>query len=312
MPTAYLLVSHGSADPRHRKALMRLAQTVRQQLLDPTWVGRQGQPLPPQEPEETGARRSEFALAPGRGNSLLDDSEPNPVPSSSEAERQHPMPLVGTATLEASQFSLTEQIVMFSRRAMALGVTQLVVVPLFLLRGVHVMEDLPTEIHQAQAQLPSPLDIHQTCHLGGYQGLQAFLASRLARTHAETRLLVAHGSRRPGSNRTLERTAAKLQATVAYWAMAPGLEEQVITLIQGGHRHIAVMPYFLFAGGITDSITQQTEALAERFPRVRLRLLPPLGSSADLARVVSDVALTAPMVAQPLVDPVPLRNGITT
>ena len=310
MSTAYLLVSHGSADPRHRQGLMRLAQTVGQHLLDPTWVGRQGQPLPHQE---AGGLTMPVPMARVVGDAMMarPDFRPASAPSpESPADQQHPMPLVGSATLEASALSLAEQIILFGRRAMALGVTRLVVVPLFLLQGVHVMEDLPAEIVQAQAQLPPQLSMHQTVHLGGYQGLQAFIANRFAQTHAATRLLVAHGSRRPGSNRTLEQTAAKLNATVAFWAMAPGLEEQVIELMQAGHRHIVVAPYFLFAGGITDTITQQAEALAERFPRVRLRLLPPLGSSADLARVVSDVALTAPTPAAAPVNPVPLSNGM--
>jgi sirohydrochlorin cobaltochelatase len=319
MSTAYLLVSHGSSDPRHRQGLMRLAQTVGQHLLDPTWVGRQGQPLPQRESE--GVSVSAPILRVTEGEAMAEDrplgtiarpsfrpaSAPNPE---GPAERQHPMPLVGTATLEASALSLAEQITLFGRRAMALGVTRLVVVPLFLLQGVHVMEDLPAEIAQAQTQLPPQLSIHQTVHLGGYQGLRAFIANRFAQTHAVSRLLVAHGSRRPGSNRTLEQTAAKLNATVAFWAMAPGLEAQVIELMQAGHRHIVVAPYFVFAGGITDSITQQTEALAERFPRLRLRLLPPLGSSVELARVVSDVALTAATPDTTAANPLPLGQGI--
>ncbi|WP_008316901.1 sirohydrochlorin chelatase [Leptolyngbya sp. PCC 6406] len=311
MSTAYLLVAHGSTDPRHRKSLMRLAQTVRQQLADPAWVGRQGQPMRPEHPEGMLSRWPR--ASPGGGPRRFPLPPESELLVSEDDGRQHPMPLVGTATLETAAVPLAEQIAIFGHRAAALGVRQLVVVPLFLLRGVHVVEDVPSELAQAQIHLPADMQVHMTDHLGGYQGLQAFLASRLARTTVETRLLVAHGSRRPGSNRLLERTAAKLGAAIAFWAVAPGLEEQVIHLIQAGHQRIAIAPYFLFAGGITDSITQQTEALAERFPRVRFRLLPPLGSSADLARVVSDVALTAP---PPLeqgnnISPVLLGNGIT-
>lgn len=299
MSTAYLLISHGSTDPRHHKALMRLAQGVRNQLIEPTWVGRQGQPMEVAPPVGL-LSRSRFPL-PTTPDHPEDEDDPHP--------RHHPMPLVGTATLEATALSLGEQVAMFGHRAAALGVRQLVVVPLFLLRGVHVMEDVPAALAQAQHHLPAHLTIQVTSHLGGYQGLHAFLASRLSRVTADIQLLVAHGSRRPDSNRLLERTATKLGAKVAFWSVAPGLEERVIELIQAGHRHIAIAPYFLFAGGITDSITHQVESLAERFPRVKLRLLPPLGSSADLARVVSDVALAPAPPAQ--VAPTLLGNGIT-
>ncbi len=278
MSIAYLLVSHGSHDPRHRQGLMRLAQGVRHHLRDRTCVGRQGQPLPPPE-------------SPRTWPPSLTPSPLHPEVAAAPAPVCHyPMPLVGTATLEATARPLAEQVVMFGRRVAALGVGQVVVVPLFLLAGVHVMEDLPEAIAQAQAQLPETL-VQMTSHLGSWPGVWALVGAQLTQGGAESRLVVAHGSRRPEGNRTVEETASRLGAAVAYWAMAPGLETQVMARIAAGDRQVAIAPYFLFAGGITDAIIQQVADLAQRHPEITLQVLPPLGDHPALAQVISTAAL---------------------
>jgi sirohydrochlorin cobaltochelatase len=63
-------------------------------------------------------------------------------------------PLVGTACLEVGAVPLHQQIVAFSRRARAAGAQRVRLVPLFLLAGVHVMEDIPAEVEQARQGLP--------------------------------------------------------------------------------------------------------------------------------------------------------------
>jgi sirohydrochlorin cobaltochelatase len=291
MTTAYLLVSHGSSDPRHRKALMRLAQLVRQQLENPpihqqssspATVVDTGQPEPATLDGIPYSKRFPHTrLAPADANKF------GPAP-----------PLVGVAMLEATALSLAEQIATFGHRAAALGVTQVVIAPLFLLPGVHVMEDLPREIATAQQRLGTTVQLHCTVHLGGYDGLQAFLAQRLSTTAAPA-VLVAHGSRQTAGNRHIEKLAAHLGVTAAFWAVAPNLETRLMELIQQGHQQLTVLPLFLFPGTITDAIMRQAEALAERFPRLRLRLLPPLGSSEILAAVITAL-LFAALPTQPL------------
>jgi sirohydrochlorin ferrochelatase len=193
--------------------------------------------------------------------------------------------------LEATNLSLAQQIATFGHRAAALGVKRVVIAPLFLLRGIHIMEDLPREVAAAQAQLGTAVQLHCTVHLGGYDGLQTFLAQRLASSTAPA-VLVAHGSRQASSNRPIEKLAARIGATAAFWAVAPNLESRLMELIQQGHQHLTVLPLFLFPGKITDAIMRQADALAERFPRLRLRLLPPLGSSEVLAAVVTALIIS--------------------
>jgi len=59
-----------------------------------------------------------------------------------------------------------------------------------------------------------------------------------------------------------------------------------------GYREIAILPYFLFSGGITDAIAQAVEALKLQFPGVSLYLAEPLGVSGELADLIGDLIYT--------------------
>ncbi|NER81794.1 MAG: sirohydrochlorin chelatase [Leptolyngbya sp. SIO1D8] len=222
--------------------------------------------------------------------SPLDESPFRPIPVPYRLTLP-PFPVVGTATLEATNIPLAQQIAGFAKRVMGQGIYRVVVVPLFLLEGVHVREDLPQEIVTAQSLLPEAMQLVCTPHLGGYPSFKDFVISRLAATTADRCLLLAHGSRRSAGNRGVQKLGNLLDADVAFWAVPPDLETQIIELMQQGYQHIAIAPYFLFPGGITDAITRRTEDLAERLPKLSLRLLTPLGMSANLGKVVAELAL---------------------
>src|SRR5512146_3174245 len=108
MPTsAYLLVAHGSRDPRPQIALEALGQRVQKALTQatPTLVA---------------------------------------VPSSMAAQpNAH---LVQTACLELQPQPLHQQIQEFAEQAIAAHIPTLEIMPLFLLPGVHVMDDIPGEV----------------------------------------------------------------------------------------------------------------------------------------------------------------------
>lgn len=196
---------------------------------------------------------------------------------------------VGTACLELKPEPLHEQIIKFVNNCAAWEKVYLKVVPLFLLPGVHVMDDIPHEVRLARAALGEDILIELQPHLGSHCGLENFLAKQFAATMATARILVAHGSRRQGSQLRVEAIAKNLDAVTAYWSVPPSLEVQVKELINIGHRQIAILPYFLFAGGITDAIAQVIEKLQLQFPGVDLQLAEPLGASAELADLVWDL-----------------------
>lgn len=289
--TAYILVSHGSRDPRPGQAMERLAQIVLTQI---------------QQQQVTAEVKS--AVVKEALSHSLNQAHTQPITPSQSAGAASPLgsraesslgvrrsfapkaPLVGTACLELGAVPLHQQIIDFSRRAAATGVTTVRVVPLFLLKGVHVMEDIPAEIKQAQQVLPN-LSIEVCPYLGSHPGMQGLLQGKQKVTAHETLLLLAHGSRRPGSNDSIYNLAQILGGAAAFWAMAPSIEDQVIQLMQSGVQRLAILPYFLFPGSITDAITQTTEELAERFPQLTFHLLPPLGPTEKLAKLVTDLAL---------------------
>lgn len=215
-------------------------------------------------------------------------------------------PLVGTACLEVESLPLHEQIVAFCRRAQAAGTQRVRIVPLFLLAGVHVKDDIPAQVEQARAALPD-LTLDVCPHLGSHPGIKHLLRQKLDAATTETLILLAHGSRRPGGNDSICSLAQTLGGTAAFWATAPSLESQVIHHMQAGEQRVAILPYFLFAGSTTDAITHLTEDLAERFPQMGFHLLPPLGPSPDLARLVIDLALDR-VPARSQQTPTPMRR----
>ncbi|NJL45880.1 MAG: sirohydrochlorin chelatase [Leptolyngbyaceae cyanobacterium SM2_3_12] len=316
--TAYLLVSHGSHDPRPAQAMERLAQTVRLHLLQKQapalpqrslekclvpYRGRQSLGTTPLlfQTAEVQSQQLTLALERRQGKtSLGSDSPPDsppkllPEPLDKSDFSDWPLsvkpPLVGTACLEAGALPLHQQIIGFSRRAQAAGVETIRILPLFLLKGIHVTEDIPAEICLAQQAVPE-LTLALCPHLGSHPGLKALLQTKLHATTSESLLLLAHGSRKPGGNRPIHSLARALGGTAAFWAVAPNLETQIIELMQAGAQRLAILPYFLFAGRITDAITHVTEELAERFPSLGMHLLPPLGPSAELASLVTDLGL---------------------
>lgn len=248
MPSAYLLVSHGSHDPRPEIAMQHLAGLLyyKTQKYLPSIVS------------------SDVAVLPDKS-------------------------LVGTAYLELNPEPLHEQIKKFAKNALALGCRSLKILPLFLLPGVHVMEDIPVEVALAQQSLGQGIKIYLQPYLGSHPGLELLLAKQLVSMEVEGKILLAHGSRRPGSELPVEAMASSLGAVSAYWTHEPSLESRVQELIATGCRRIAILPYFLFAGGITDAIAQAQEKLKLLFPEVSFQLAEPLGASAELADLIWDL-----------------------
>lgn len=202
--------------------------------------------------------------------------------------------LVGIAALEMSPQPLHEQIQQFAKSAFGdCGVSsnqnRLKILPLFLLPGVHVMSDIPAEVALAQQALGQDIMIELQPYLGSHPNLEKLLARQIAAIKAQAWILLAHGSSRPGSQETVSAMAANLGAVAAYWAVPPSLESRVKELVAAGYREIAILPYFLFAGGITDAIAASIEELKLEFSAVNFQLAEPLGASAELAELIWDL-----------------------
>lgn len=240
MPTSYLLVMHGSRDPRPQAALEKLAQGVRRHL----------------------AARANFT-----------DSS---------------VPLVRTASLELGPTSLDEQITQYGRQVLAFGIDQIQLLPLFLLSGVHVQEDIPAAVAQAQQAIGKEVSLNLRPHLGTHLGLTKLVADEMARLPVDAWILLAHGSRRSGSNARIERISSTIQAVPAYWSLPPKLEKRVRELAAAGCQRIGIMPYFLFSGSTTDAIAGEVARLEAEFPQ-QLQLATPIEPSGDLVNLILDL-----------------------
>lgn len=278
MSSAYLLVSHGSRDPRPEVAMQQLAKLIYQRQS----AGRINLLVP--ELSKALLEVGEWTQTESNRswqNRLKSSNTPLVAPQKEKT-------LVGTACLELSAEPLHEQIRQFGDRALLSGYNRVQVIPLFLLPGMHVMEDIPAEVAIAQQALEQ-VKIDLRPHLGTHPGLSHLLATSMAATKADAWILLAHGSRRPGSKQTVEAIATQLNAISAYWAVPPKLATQVKALVDQSYQQIGILPYFLFAGGITDAITSTVEQLKVQFPSVHLALAEPIGASVELADLIWDL-----------------------
>jgi sirohydrochlorin ferrochelatase len=242
MLSAYLLVSHGSRDPRPAVAMQQIAKMLSTKIN-----------IPPENAEM----------------------------------------LIGTAYLELQPEPLHVQICDFANQILKLGEkVNLKVLPLFLLSGVHVMEEIPQEVELAKKMLNANVnqadyEIDLLPYLGSHPDFGKLFTQQ--QIPGDATILMAHGSRRPGFNKDIEVIASSLDAIACYWAVPPNLETRIQHLVSSGKRHITIIPYFLFAGGITDAIASHVETLKLQFPGISLHLAEPLGASEDLASLIWDL-----------------------
>jgi sirohydrochlorin ferrochelatase len=187
--------------------------------------------------------------------------------------------------LECTSQPLSQRILQVAEQAQAQSIPSVQIVPLFLLPGVHVMQDIPTAVQQARQQISSPA-IDLAPYLGAAAMLPWWLQQRVAQVSAEARLVLAHGSRRPQGNQPVEALAQMLDATVAYWAIQPSFADQVERLYSQGYRQIVTLPYILFPGGMSQGLIEQSVQLTHRWPQLQLTILPCLAEEDGLVELL--------------------------
>ncbi|MGB3492559.1 MAG: sirohydrochlorin chelatase [Elainellaceae cyanobacterium] len=272
---AYFVVYHGSRDPRPAA----LAQQLAEQMKD-----------------------------------CLRHRLTNSFPSEGAAEANDPM--LAIAPLECCDTPLQARLVEFAREAREQGYSHVQIIPLFLMAGVHVREDIPAEVEAARSELGDRPHLILCPYLGSHPHLADYLRSLFpsqpssvpdVEHRVANRLLISHGSRRLGGNQKIEAIAQELEAQPAYWSVEPSVEISLISIIEDGagselqsSQTIEILPYFLFAGGITDAIAQTVEDFQHRFPQVQVHLAAPLGANRAIAQMAVKMALeiTASSTAQ--------------
>ena len=190
--------------------------------------------------------------------------------------------------LEGQELTLSQQLESFATEVIQGGGTEIAIVPLFLLEGVHVSEDIPAEIAIAKShlqdklkgKLQEKLKLRVTAHLGTNRQIPSLLSQHFEQhetgVQSSARIVMAHGSRRTGANQVVEDLANQSHAIVAYWGVEPKIETQIENLLSQGFSQINVLPYFLNEGGITEAIARKIELYCDR---AQIKQLPvPLSS----------------------------------
>jgi sirohydrochlorin cobaltochelatase len=214
--------------------------------------------------------------------------------------------LVATAQLELAPTPLHIQIRDFAMQAIDQGVNRMVILPLFLIPGVHAMEDIPaevaladreinfisaTQIAAAQSHLPqnsTKLKLVVLDYLGAHADFANLFAQNRDCLPSQS-IILAHGSRRTGGNAIVEQLADNLNLTAAYWSVVPSLAEQIAVLITTGATEIGILPYFLFVGSIADAIAKSVAELGQEYPQVRFNLIEPIGDSQALVITIGKI-----------------------
>lgn len=106
-------------------------------------------------------------------------------------------------------------------------------------------------------------------------------------------IIVAHGSRRAGSNEEVRALAAALQVRVgrryqqvlpAFLELAePSVPGAIDAAVAAGAQEVVLLPYFLAAGShVASDVPALVAQRQQAYPQVRLQLLPHLGASPAL------------------------------
>jgi sirohydrochlorin cobaltochelatase len=220
--------------------------------------------------------------------------------------------LIAGGALECTELPLADQLVeialQLARQASIPNNLQLRVVPLFLLPGVHVKADIPAAVNEAISRCPAQVQLVITPHLGAHPDLATLIAQSWPMSGAgvmpSTRLLLAHGSRRPGGNQAVATLAEQLQATPTFWATPPHLIDGVTEYLQTHpsptRAQISIFPYFLFPGTILDAIMQTVDQLRQQFSAVDFQLERPLEVTDSLALLIRNLAHSDLAVKEPV------------
>ncbi|MGD1936468.1 MAG: sirohydrochlorin chelatase [Cyanophyceae cyanobacterium] len=135
----------------------------------------------------------------------------------------------------------------------------------------------------------SPLPIETAPVLGKHPAWSAWMKRYWQENFQASHVpvVVAHGTRRTGGNQKMEGLARSLGARLAFWSIDPKLPETIEAITAQGQNQLTLLPYFLFEGGITDRIAQQLDGamgpLKAKYPELHITQAKPFGQSTAFA-----------------------------
>ena len=207
---------------------------------------------------------------------------------------------VDAAFLELAEPSIPDAI-----DGLAHSVSRLTVVPLSLFAASHVKNDLPLAVDRARSDHPS-VRFHAGAHLGVHPAILDLLDDRVAAVEAELGVdrerddvavvVCARGSSDPDSNADVHKLARLLYEGREFDRVAasfvgvtdPLLDETLHDLAKRRPDAVAVVPYMLGDGVLTDRIRDGTATFDAEYPYVDAAAGDPLGTDSRLLDVLAD------------------------
>ena len=273
----YFLVFHGSRDRRPQLLLSELIRSLNKQITDESILTQ----------SKSSQQRTDLENHIDIGNytGKMSSSNTNVVDSLGNKV----IPLVDVGSLELTPISLQKQLEKYAKFLQKRGCKRLKILPLFLVPGVHVCEDIPAEITPVQSRLAPGIKLELLPYLGSYPQILVILRKQFDRLPHNGKILLAHGTSYLGGNEWLKNLAIQLEAQIAYYSVKSSLQEQIELLISQQKQKITIVPYFLFPGKITDAIATEVKRLQQVYPDTELFLGKPLGATNELMNLIVEV-----------------------
>ncbi len=173
------------------------------------------------------------------------------------------------AQLEGTESPLHQQILEIAHHLQTQNIHHLTILPLFLIPGIHILQDLPQEQTLLHPLLPKTFHLHPLPplyhHLPHHPNLFPPLISTGAppapsspeipappAPSSPLKILLTHGSKTPNSDRPIHQLAQIHNALPAYYTTEPSL--QTLLTQHQNHPHIHILQHFLFPGTITQKL----------------------------------------------------------
>ena len=209
---------------------------------------------------------------------------------------RHPRLALSHAFIELAQPLLADELARLAVRA-----DRVVVVPLFLFAAGHVKEELPRALEAARGAFPS-VRFEASRVFGIHRWMLEVAIDRMRSTlnasEAASTVLVAvgRGTSDPEANGDFCKVVRLLGERGDFaWSepsfigvTGPRFEAVAERVALSAPERLLVLPYFLFAGRLTERLEGQVRAFAERHRGLDVRLAPLLGGHPRVLDVVDE------------------------
>jgi sirohydrochlorin cobaltochelatase len=169
-------------------------------------------------------------------------------------------------------------------RAVALGATRIIAVPVILLAAGHVKLEIPEILDEGRARHPG-VEIRYARNIGVCDATVRMLVERVAEATAEAPpdpdktgvLVLGRGSSDPDANGDIAKVARLFREATPYdrvhygfiGVTTPDLPTGVEELVRLGSKTVLIAPYFLFTGVLMERIHKLAEGFRAAHPDVR-------------------------------------------